>query len=76
MQELVGGILDGLHYRRMAVTRAAHRNAGGKIQEAIAVDVPDLRAFAVRHDEGIVARIGRRDDQGVAREQLASLGTR
>jgi hypothetical protein len=43
VQELIRGILDGLHHRRMAVPGAAHRDAGGKIQEAVAVHVPDLR---------------------------------
>src|SRR5882724_4144307 len=60
----------------MAVTGAAHRDAGGKIQKAVAVHVPNLRPLAVRHDEGIVPRIGRRDDERIAREQLSRLGTR
>src|SRR5882672_5294001 len=60
----------------MAVAGAAHGDAGGKIQKAVAVHVPNLRPLAVRHDEGIVPRIGRRDDERIAREQLSSLGTR
>ena len=33
-----------------------------EVEEAIAVDVPHFGALAVRHDERIVARIGRRLD--------------
>src|SRR5258708_3381530 len=74
MQKTIGGILDGLNHHRMAVAGAAHRDTGGKIQKAVAVDVPNLRPLTVRHDEGIVARIRRRDDECVARKQLTSLG--
>src|SRR3979411_516904 len=74
MQKTIGGILDGLNHRRMAVTGAAHGDARGKVQKTVAVDVPHLRPLAVRHDEGVVARIGWRDDEGVARQQFASLG--
>ncbi len=76
VQELVRGILDGLNHRRVAMAGAAHRDAGGEIQKAVAVHIPDFRTLAVRHDEGIVARIGRRDDERIAREQLSSLGAR
>src|ERR1700680_3885624 len=76
MQKLIGRILDGLNHRRMAMTGAAHRNAGRKIQKAVAIDVPNFRPLAVRHHEGIVARIGRRNDQRIAREQLPRLRAR
>ena len=73
---MVRGILDGLHHRGVAVAGAANRDARREIQEAVAVDVPDLRALAVRHHERIVARIGRRDHQRIARQQLARFGSR
>src|SRR5260221_8458484 len=60
----------------MAVAGAAHGDAGGKIQKAIPVHVRNLRAFAVRHDEKVIPRIGRRHDERIARQQLSSLGTR
>jgi hypothetical protein len=45
-----------------------------EIQKAVGVDVPNFRALAVRHDERIIARIGRRDDERVAGKQFAGLG--
>ena len=45
VQEAIRRLLDRLHHRRMAVAGAAHRDAGGKIQEAIAIDVPHLGAL-------------------------------
>jgi hypothetical protein len=59
MQELFGGALHRPDDLRMRVAGAAHRDAGGEVEEAIAVDVPHFRPAAVRHHEGIVARIGR-----------------
>ncbi len=46
----------------------AHGDAGDEVEEAVAVDVPDLGAAAVRHHERIVARVRGRDDRSVARE--------
>jgi hypothetical protein len=54
----------------------ADRDAGREIQKAIAVHVPNFRALAVGHHEGIIARIGRRIHQGIARQQLARLRSR
>ena len=51
------------------------RDAGREIQETVAVDVPHLRALAVRHDERILARIRGRDHEGIARQELARLGS-
>jgi len=76
MQEFIRGLLDGLDHGRMAVPGAANGDARGKVQEAVAVDIPDFSPLAVRHHEGVVARIGRRDDERVARQQLARLRTR
>jgi hypothetical protein len=50
VQEFFRSVLDGLDHRRMAVARAANRDPGRKIQEAIAVDIPHYRALTMRHD--------------------------
>ena len=46
VQELVGGVLHRLHHLRMRMAGAAHGDAGGEVEEAVAVDVPDLRCRA------------------------------
>ena len=43
----------------MAVTGGDHRNAGGKIQETVAVHIPHFGALAMIHDKGITTRIRR-----------------
>src|SRR6185312_13063131 len=75
VQEVVGGILDGLYHLRVRMAGAAHGDAGGEIEEAVAVDVPDLHATAPGHDEGVVTRIGGRADRAVALEERAGLGS-
>ena len=65
VEKLLGGILDRLHHSGMGVARGADRDPRSKIEEAVAIDVPDLGAAAARHHEGIVARVGRRHDLGV-----------
>ena len=75
VQESLRGVLDGRNHGRMAVSRAAHRDAGGEIEEAVPIDIPDFCALAMRHHEGIIARIGRRHDERIARQQLARLGS-
>src|SRR5208283_694552 len=76
MNEPISGVLDRLNHDRMTVPGAAHGNAGGEIQEAIAVHVPHLRPLAVGHHEGVIAGIGGRDHQRIARQQLARLRAR
>src|SRR5579862_2049057 len=75
MQEIVGGLLDRLHHGRVRMTGAAHGDAGGKIQKAVAVDVPYLYSAAACHDERIVARIGGRAHARVAGQQRAGVGS-
>ena len=58
MDELLSLLLDGFDHLGMAVTGGDDGDPGGKIQEAIAVHVPDLGALAVIHDEGDAARVG------------------
>src|SRR5258706_12441801 len=66
MQETIRRILDGLHHRRMTMSRAAHRDAGRKVQKTVSVDVPDFGPLAVRHHEGVVPGIGWRSHQRIA----------
>src|SRR5579872_2555664 len=60
MQEIVRRILDGLNYGRMRVSGAANGDAGRKIEESVAIDIPDFGPPPFRDHERIVARIGRR----------------
>ncbi len=76
VQKIVGGALDRLHHRRVSMTGAAHRDAGGEIQKSIAVDIPDLRAASPGHDERIVARVGGRTHGTIACHQCPGLGSR
>jgi hypothetical protein len=54
------------------MARAADGDAGGEIQEPIAVNVPDFHTATMRHDEWLLARIGWRYHFGIAREDCAS----
>ena len=66
VQEFPGRLLDRFHDARMRVAGRADGDARCEIEEAVAVDVPGLGALAVRDDEGVVARVGRRRDLRVA----------
>jgi hypothetical protein len=74
MQELLGGLLYYRHDLRMGVAGRTDRDAGGEVEETVAVDVPGLGAAAMRHHERIVARIRRRDHLGIARDHGLRLG--
>jgi len=74
VQELSGGLLHRLDDRGVRVAGGADCDAGSEVEEAVAVDVPDLGAAAMRHHERIVARVRRRNDLDVAFEDGASLG--
>ena len=47
---------------RVRVPGGVDGDAGGAVEEPVAVHVLDDGAFAARHDEGIVARVRRGDD--------------
>src|SRR6266403_4385090 len=51
------------------MTGAADGNAGGKIQEPIAIDVPDFDTSSMRHDERVLARIRGRYYCGIAGQE-------
>src|SRR5438132_6174978 len=48
---------------------AADGNAGGKIQESIAIDVPDFDTAPMRHHERVLARIRGRYYFGIAGQE-------
>ena len=76
VQELAGRVLHRLHDARVRVAGRADRDAGREIEEAVAVDVPGLRALAVRDHERVVARVGGRGDLRVALDHGAGLRAR
>src|SRR5438132_13887170 len=53
---------------------AADGNAGGKIQESIAVNVPDFDTATMRHHEWVLARIRGRYHFGIAGEECPRFG--
>src|SRR5207244_5435559 len=54
---------------------AAHGNAGGKIQEPIAVNVPDFDTATMRHHERVLARIRGRYHFGIAGQECPRFGS-
>src|SRR5437773_8046501 len=54
---------------------AADGNAGGKIQEPIAVNVPDFDTATMRHHERVLARIRGRYHFGVAGQERPRFGS-
>src|SRR3989442_14760678 len=53
---------------------AADGNAGGEIQESIAVNVPDFDTATMRHHERVLARIGGRYHFGIAGQECPRFG--
>ena len=54
---------------------AADGDAGGKIQEPIAVNIPDFDTATMRHHERVLARIGGRYYFGIAGQEGARFGS-
>src|SRR5713101_6898758 len=54
---------------------AADGDAGGKIQEPIAVNVPDFDTTTMRHHERVLARIRGRYHFGVAGQECSRFGS-
>src|SRR5437016_12536526 len=54
---------------------AADGNAGGKIQEPIAVNVPDFDTATMRHHEWVLARIRGRYHFGIAGQDCPRFGS-
>src|SRR6266567_6752356 len=53
---------------------AADGNAGGKIQESIAINVPDFDTATMRHHERVLARIRGRYHLGITGQQCPRFG--
>jgi hypothetical protein len=75
VQELLRLIGDRLDDVRMGVAGRGHRDAGGAVEEGVAVDVLDRGARSARDDQRIVTRVGRGDSPGVALDDGARLRT-
>ena len=74
VQELLRLIDDGGDDVGMRVAGRVDGDAGGAIEEQVAVDVLDDRAGAARHHERIAARVRRRHDLAVALDDGLGLG--
>jgi hypothetical protein len=74
VEEALRRLGDRSHDLRVRMPRGADGDAGGEVEESVAVDVPHLGALAVRHREGIVARVARRDHGRVTRDEGLGLG--
>ena len=72
VDELLRLIGDRLDDVRMRHAGRVDRDAGGAVEEAIAVDVLDDGPFAAGDDERVVARVGRRHEPGVALDDAPS----
>jgi hypothetical protein len=66
VDEPIGLLLDRGHHLRVSVAGRADGDAGGEVEEAVAVDIGDDDAGAGLGDEGIGARQGRAGDGLVA----------
>ena len=62
VDELGGLILNGVHDFGMAVAGGVHGNAGGEVEELVAVDVGDADAAAALRDHGIAAGVAGGDE--------------
>ena len=71
MDQLLRLRMNGLDYFRMRVARSAHGDAGGKVEEDVAVDVLHHSTRPAFRHEGIIAGIGRRDIGQVLCEDLS-----
>ncbi len=75
VQELLRLIGNRLHDVRVRMSGRGHGDARGAVQKDVAVHVLDHRAAAALDDQGIRARIRRRDDRLVAIDQGLCPGT-
>ena len=75
MDEFGGLLLNGGDDFRMAVAGGDDGDAGGKVEELIAVDIFDAQATPALRDHGIGARVAGRDEAVVGLDDAAGLGT-
>src|SRR5262249_11543098 len=76
VEEVLARFPDCLHHLGVAMTGAADRDAGGEVEKAVAIDVPDFRAAAVRNDERVIPHQRGATDFPIALDQRARLGAR
>ncbi len=70
MQQLAGLLLDCLDHLGMTMARGVHGNAGGEVQELIAIDVGDAEAAAGLRDQRIAAGVAGRQQPIVVGDNL------
>ena len=76
VQELLRLLDDRLHHLRMRVAGGVDGDAGGAVEEDVAVDVLHGGAAAPGHHERIAAGVGRRHHLAVALDDRPGLGAR
>ena len=67
-------LLDGLDYMGMAVAGGGHGDAGGEVEELVAVHVGNDDAASALGDHGIGAGVGRGNILLIAREHALGVG--
>ena len=75
VNQLSGLLLNRRDDTRMAVSGRDHGNTRGEIQKGVAVDVLNNRAAPGFRDHRVAARVRRRDDLRVPRDDLFRVGT-
>ena len=75
VDQLAGLLLDGLDDLRMAMAGGGDGDAGGKVEELVAVHVFDPGAAAALGDQRIAARVGGRHPAIVCFDDGACLGS-
>ena len=76
VQELLRLLDDGRDDVRVGMAGRRHRDASGAVEEHVAVDILDERAFPARYHERVVARVGGRDDLRVTLDERLRPRTR
>ena len=74
MDQFAGLLLNGGDHIRMAVAGGSHGNAGGEIEELVAIHVGDDNAAALLGHQRIGAGVGRRNIFVVAFENALGVG--
>ncbi len=75
VEQFGGLLLNRFDHARMAMSRGHHRDARGKIQKGVAVNVLHDRTTPGFRDQWITARVGRRDNRRVPRDNFFRIRT-
>ena len=74
MDQLSRLLLDGRHHLGMAMAGGGHGDAGGEVEELVAVHVFDAHAAAALGYQRIGAGVGRRNVTVIALQVRAGIG--